>query len=341
MPTADGKVLTGPGPLLVVWATEYNKHITAGKTPQKAAKHAGHAVLTKGRISDLAAIKYSESKPNDPGLPPGFNFDPSQLFPLDGKIDFATIEAQLEVVMQAFQYGFVPGLIVLAVFAIIDLIVELLNLFSGKPREEDTITVGTRFAHGKNPAAFLVGTQILRRLQVDGIVLSSSDPGQQKILAQIRKHGESLLVAQGVDAVTATRTIDNVWSHTTDENEKLPALLADAPAQPTPPPPPPPGNADPVTCAQVQTAAATVATAIATAATSIPAVPAPIDTRPELKLIADATAKINLAPLTKAVESAAAALAPDPRADAAFKALLDGLVKDGVIDPQLAQLLSV
>lgn len=70
-----------------------------------------------------------------------------------------------------------------------------------------------------------MAVQIHRNLSQNNIVLSSSDAADQKILGDIRKQGEAMLVAQGATQARATTVVDHVWTQTTSKTQPLPIEL--------------------------------------------------------------------------------------------------------------------
>lgn len=234
-----GGVLTGPGTLLSIWATAYNKGVAKGATPQDCAKHAVHEMLTQGKMADIRQISYQAAAATDPGAPSTFNFNPGQYFPIDGQVTWSEMQAQLSLALEICQVNLLIGLIVLAAFIIMDLIVELINLFSGKPRAQDTVTIGNRLCTSQNPAGYIAGTLLLRNLSQNDIVLSSSDAKDKKILGEIRRQAYNLIVAQGETEKFAKHTIDYVWNSSNDKNFKLPEWLKTWPQKGTTTNPPP------------------------------------------------------------------------------------------------------
>ena len=234
-----GGVLTGPGTLLSIWATAYNKGVAKGATPQDCAKHAVHEMLTQGKMADIRQISYQAAAATDPGAPSTFNFNPGQYFPIDGQVTWSEMQAQLSLALAICQVNLLIGLIVLAAFIIMDLIVELINLFTGKPRALDTVTIGNRLCTSQNPAGYIAGTLLLRNLSQNDIVLSSSNAKDQQILGEIRRQAYNLIVAQGQTEKFATATIDYVWSSSNDKNFKLPEWLKTWPQKGTGNQPPP------------------------------------------------------------------------------------------------------
>src|SRR5271154_2336567 len=144
-----------------------------------------------------------------PQQPDGFSFTPGELIPtapyiFPGEADLCYA---LEFAAAFGSYIPVIGWVVALVAGIIQgirgLIDELVAVFSGKPRAQDTLTVAGRLARGGNPAATLMAVQIHRNLSQNNIVLSSSSAADQKILGAIRKQGEGMLVAQGATQARA------------------------------------------------------------------------------------------------------------------------------------------
>src|SRR5208337_1459989 len=160
-PMVIGGVLQGRAPLLLIWATAYNKKITAGATPTKAAKHAIHEMLTRGKMADISQMGYYTAQANDPGSPPGFTFQPGQQFPITPGGPLSGTSLVLVGTAPSFVSGIPCSIIIPSLEIIYARILEILALFTGKPRELDTEKVGERFCGGQNPASFICGTLIL------------------------------------------------------------------------------------------------------------------------------------------------------------------------------------
>lgn len=175
----------------------------------------------------------SSEQPSSP-LADGFSFLPGELIPTAPYVFPGEAELFMFLELTAAYAGYIPvwgtfiALIAEIVELILDLIDELVSIFTGKPRAQDTITVAKRFAHGSNFTSHLVATQLHRNLSQNNIVLSSSDPADQKVLGDIRKQAEAMLVAQGATAARATKVIGQVWGQTTSATEPLPAELTQA-----------------------------------------------------------------------------------------------------------------
>jgi len=166
-------------------------------------------------------------------LPDGFSFQPGELIPtapyiFPGEQDLCMF---LELVAEYAGYFGVVGEIIAVIAEVIEVILELIDylvsLFEGKPRSQDTLTVASRLAHGQSPIAHIMATQIHRNLVQNNIVLSSSDPGDQKILGAIRAQAKASLVGAGATEDAATKAVDDVWSKTTSGLQPLPAILND------------------------------------------------------------------------------------------------------------------
>lgn len=158
-------------------------------------------------------------------LPDGFGFNPGQLIPQAPTV-FPGESDLIYLFELAGEYlGGWAAVVSDVIVVILDLIDELVSLFTGKPREESTLTVASRFAHGINPAAHVAAVLINRNLQQNNIVLSSSDAADQKILGAIRVQAEQMLEAQGVTKARAVQVIDNVWGQTTSATQPLPLEL--------------------------------------------------------------------------------------------------------------------
>jgi len=171
------------------------------------------------------------SDSSDPGNPQGFNFGIGQLFPLPPpgtleNIPFAGLNLVFDIAT-----GNLLGVIVDIATLLDDLIQGLINLFTGKPRAQDTITVIQRFEHSVNPAGYITGVRLQKLLSDLGIVLSDSRPSSQADIGGIRKAAYQMLEAQGVSTARAEQVIDSVFSNTTSAGQALPAELT----QPIPP----------------------------------------------------------------------------------------------------------
>src|SRR5208283_2228482 len=103
-----------------------------------------------------------------------------------------------------------------------DLVQSLIDLFEGKPRAQDTITIATRLMHSKNVAGVIWGIEIFRLLRDYNIVLSTSDPGQQFLLGQAQHQFRLNLQAQGVSWARTGDIVQSVMLYTTGPNEAPP-----------------------------------------------------------------------------------------------------------------------
>lgn len=234
-----GGVLTGPGTLLSIWATAYNKGVAKGATPAECAKHGMHEMLTQGKMADIRQISYQAAAATDPGAPSTFNFDPGQYFPTTGIGTWENLPFAALALACAIAAGSIIGIIIAVAIIIIDLVEMLLNVFSGKPRAQDTVTIGNRLCHSQNPAGYIAGTLLLRNLSQNDIVLSSTNAKDQQILGEIRRQAYNLIVAQGQTEKFAKATIDYVWNSSNDKNFKLPEWLKTWPQKGTTTNPPP------------------------------------------------------------------------------------------------------
>src|SRR5216684_5449976 len=68
---------------------------------------------------------------------------------------------------------------------LIDIIEDLISLFSGRPRDEATQQVAHRLCRARNPIWRLCGLEYQRLLRDENIVISSSDPGDQAQLSRV------------------------------------------------------------------------------------------------------------------------------------------------------------
>lgn len=160
-----------------------------------------------------------------PPLPNGFTFDQGQLI-ITAPTIFPGEKDLFQLLYMTAEYaGGWVAVVAAIVLIILELIDELVLLFTGKPRAQDTLTVAKRLAKGKSPLAHLMATQIHRNLNQNNIVLSSSDPADQKVLGAIRKQAEASLVMLGASQARATQVVDNVWTNTTSATEHLPVEL--------------------------------------------------------------------------------------------------------------------
>lgn len=105
------------------------------------------------------------------------------------------------------------------------LVEDLISLFEGKPRAQDTITIGTRLMHSKNVAGTIWGIAIMRLLHDFNIVLSTSDPGQQFLLTQAQHQFRLNLQAQGVSWIQTGNIAEQIMTATTGPNQPLPVEL--------------------------------------------------------------------------------------------------------------------
>jgi hypothetical protein len=173
----------------------------------------------------------SNGNGENPQLPDGFSFLTGQLIPTAPYIFPGESELCIFLELTATYAGYIPvvGWIIALVAEVVELILELIDelvaVFTGKPRAQDTLTVAGRFAHGSNFVAHLVATQISRNLSQNNIVLSDSDPAAQKVLAEIRAQAKTMLVAQGASVARASQVIDNVWTQTSSATQPLPPEL--------------------------------------------------------------------------------------------------------------------
>src|SRR5580698_5754157 len=111
----------------------------------------------------------SDSPYQGPQLPDGFGFNPGQLIP-SAPMVFPGEQDLIYLLEFAAEYGgYWVALVSEIVIVILELINELVALFTGKPRSEDTLTVASRLANGISPIAHIMATQIQRNLNQNGI----------------------------------------------------------------------------------------------------------------------------------------------------------------------------
>ena len=116
----------------------------------------------------------------------------------------------------------VPVLDLLDVFAIIaDIFLQFGPSLTGKPRALDTQTIAARLMRSKNMAAELWGNEIWRLLTDQGIVLSSSDPSEQALLAHGYTQFWNNLVLQGFTPTLAQQVATAILSDTSSATEPL------------------------------------------------------------------------------------------------------------------------
>jgi hypothetical protein len=162
---------------------------------------------------------------NGPDPQPGFSFNPGQLIPQAPYIFPGEQELFMLLEMTAQYAGGWTAVIAEIILIILEVIDILVSLFTGKPREQSTLTVAQRLSRGSSPVAHLMSVQIHRNLSQNNIVLSSSDAAAQKVLGAIRKQAEAALEAMGTPAARAVNVVDQVWNNTTSGTQPLPSEL--------------------------------------------------------------------------------------------------------------------
>src|ERR1700730_3110314 len=174
----------------------------------------------------------SVTPPTDPnGIQPGFGGLPGQLIPpapliFPGEADlFMMLEYTAEYAGYFGYIGQIIAVIAEVILVILQLIDQLVSIFEGKPRAQDTLTVAHRLGKGQSPVAHLMSVQISRNLDQNNIVLSSSLAADQKVLGAIRKQAELMLTQMGTPAARAKQVVDEVWTQTTSGTQKLPVEL--------------------------------------------------------------------------------------------------------------------
>lgn len=170
-------------------------------------------------------------QPNPPTgsqLPDGFGFNPGELIPTAPYVFPG--EQDLVYLLEFVGELNIPYISVIAdiIEVILELIDELVAIFTGKPRSLDTLTVAQRLGRGANPIAHIMSTQISRNLQQNNIVLSSSNASDQTILGEIRGQAKRNLVAAGATEARATHVVDQVWNNTSSATEPLPPEFSQA-----------------------------------------------------------------------------------------------------------------
>lgn len=168
----------------------------------------------------------ADSEYPGPQLPDGFGFNPGELIPSAPTV-FPGEQDLIYLFELAGEYfpGWI-GLVFDLAAIILELIDELVALFSGKPRAQDTLTVASRLSQSRNLIGHLMSVQISRNLSQNNIVLSSSSAADQTILGEIRGQAKKSLITTGVSAGRADAVIDDVWSMTTSATQALPVELA-------------------------------------------------------------------------------------------------------------------
>lgn len=129
----------------------------------------------------------------------------------------------LEIALAILAESPIPLLDVIAL--IVDIILEILPFFAGKPRELSTLTVAQRLMHSQNFAVGLLGAEFMRLLRDENIVLSSSDHASQEKLGWSRVQAYTNLVNQGLDHAKAKSLIDGVILQTSSATQPLPKEL--------------------------------------------------------------------------------------------------------------------
>ena len=160
-----------------------------------------------------------------PPAPNGFQFNPGEFIPTAPDV-FPGEEVLIQLSELAMEYGtgWVAA-VALIVFVILELINFLVLIFTGKPRELDTITVAHRLSQSNNPAGHLASVLILRELNDENVVLSASDPFGMDRVNATRHQLVMSLVAQGTPITRAKTLAGNIWGNTTSPTEPLPLEL--------------------------------------------------------------------------------------------------------------------
>lgn len=126
----------------------------------------------------------------------------------------------------AIAAGGLFGVVIVIIEIIIDVILLLVDAFSGVPTMEKSLTISQRLLAGHNPAAFLWGNNILRAVQGLGIPLSTSDPHERKIIDAFTHQFVFNMVQQGLTRDAAKKMAGEILSNTTGPKQQLPAILA-------------------------------------------------------------------------------------------------------------------
>lgn len=92
--------------------------------------------------------------------------------------------------------------------ALIIIAEKLIKLFTGKPRQTDTLTAATNLLNAKNTAAIIAGQNILRLFNQFDIVISESGPGEALVGAVVSQFADNL-TAQGIPQATARNIVLN------------------------------------------------------------------------------------------------------------------------------------
>ncbi len=165
-------------------------------------------------------------------LPDGFSFLLGELIPTEPYIfPGESYLVELCEIVAMFGgyipiYGWIISIIAEIIEVILELIDYLVSLFEGKPRSEDTLIVIGRLARGQSPIAQIWAVLLHKALVNLDIVISSSDPNQQKVLQSFTQWVETALIATGSTQAEAQAAISEVWSHTTGPTQALPKILA-------------------------------------------------------------------------------------------------------------------
>jgi len=231
-PMTPGARLAGPGALLEIWITEYNANIAKNVSPRHSAARAVNKMMTTGKVSDIRQMGLYNVANSETGAPPGFSFQPGVKFPTPQGPLLEESELLYEAGAIISRINPVLGAMIELVALELALIDWLIDFFSGKPLMEDTMTVAQRFMSGGNPASWVCGALIMRNASQNGIAISSSDPGDQAILGDIRAQAMEIIIAQEPTNIApltpqeyAKLLVDTVWTSANQPHFVLPDYL--------------------------------------------------------------------------------------------------------------------
>jgi hypothetical protein len=134
--------------------------------------------------------------------------------------------AQLELISSAIKTGNIYAAAVVIILVILDdVILELISLFSGRPREQATEQVIAQFLKSKNLVGHIAGVQLKRLLHDNNIVISDSSKEGQALLGAVAHQFVVSMEAQGYTRVEAFDAYTHVLSRASQAGAPLPAML--------------------------------------------------------------------------------------------------------------------
>lgn len=137
--------------------------------------------------------------------------------PILDAVSDLTILYDIYEIVQAILLGLDTIPIVNIVSLIIQIVLQILPMFEGRPREQATLWCAHSLMQSPNPAAVLAGTLITRMFVEWDIVISESGPGEHLVGAVVRQFVQNL-VNQGIAEHRAREIV--LAQYTTGANQK-------------------------------------------------------------------------------------------------------------------------